>query len=80
MVLSSGFDPTVFDAAAIDAETAAFNQRLEEMLAATRPLQTLEPQWIRDAREEGRGPFGPIVRSSMAAERTVPGRAGGVPV
>lgn len=80
MPASMALDPHLFDPAAIDSETAAFNQRLEETLAATRPLQSLAPQAIREAREAGRGTFGPIVRSSMAVERTIPGRAGGVSV
>ncbi|HVC30345.1 MAG TPA: alpha/beta hydrolase, partial [Steroidobacteraceae bacterium] len=76
----SRLNRSIFDPSAIDAETAAFNQRLEETLAATRPFNALEPQRIRDASQAGRGPFGPPVQSALAVERTLPGRAGGVPV
>ena len=71
-------DPRLFDPAAIDAETAAFNQQLEQTLAATRPLQSLEPQAIRDATAAGRGLFGAGVESALAVERSIPGRAGTV--
>lgn len=74
----SYLDPALFDPASIDPETADFNRRLEELLAATPPLQTLPPQAIRDAREQGRGTFGPVVLSDMAQKRSVPGPAGEV--
>ena len=76
MVDTGGLDPKLFSPEAIDPTTAAFNQQVETMLAQTPPLHTLPPQRIRDAREAGTGSFGPIIRSEMASERTVPGPAG----
>lgn len=73
-------DPRLFDPAAIDPETAAFNARLAETLATVPPPHTVDPRVTRQAREEGRGIFGPLVRSALATERTVPGPAGEVPV
>jgi acetyl esterase/lipase len=40
----------------------------------------MPPEVTREARESGRGAFGPIVRSEMAQERTVPGPAGEIPI
>jgi acetyl esterase len=77
---ASGFSPALFDPAAIDPETVAFNKRLEAMLAKMPLPYTLSPRVIREAREEGRGIFGPLVRSELATERVVPGPAGEVPL
>jgi acetyl esterase len=74
------FGPHLFRPEAIDPETAEFNRKLEEMLATIPPTHTLPPQVTRDARESGKGIFGPVVRSDMAIERAVPGPAGDVPV
>jgi acetyl esterase/lipase len=69
-------EPELFRAAAIDAETAAFNDSIERLIA-TQPLATeLPPQVIRDAREAGVSFFGPIVRVDWATERRIPGPAG----
>src|SRR4051794_30602099 len=62
-----------FDPAAVSAETAEFNARLEAMLAGTPPPQTLPPEVTRRAREEGRGLFGPVVRSDLARDQTIAG-------
>jgi acetyl esterase/lipase len=61
---------------AISADTAAWNRMAEELLSKVPPAHTLPPQVTRDAREAGRGPFGPIVLSKMAVERTIPGPSG----
>jgi acetyl esterase len=77
---ASELSPALFSPAAIDPETAAFNERLEAtLLPAPRPY-TLSPRVIREGREEGKGLFGPIVRSVRAIERTAPGPAGEVPL
>ena len=76
----AGFGPHLFRPEAIDPETAEFNTRLEELLKTVPAVHTLPPQVTRDARESGRGIFGPIVRSEMAADRTIPGPAGELPV
>ncbi|MCA9831794.1 MAG: alpha/beta hydrolase [Dehalococcoidia bacterium] len=72
--------PSDFLASSIDAETAAFNQRLEETLQATTPTHLIDPAETRRAREEGRGLFGPPVLDPAASVRNLPGRAGEVPV
>lgn len=64
----------------IDAETAAFNEHLEALLATTPSPHTLPPAVTRAARESGAGAFGPIILSDMARERTISGPAGEVPV
>ena len=76
----SGLDPALFRPEAIDPETREFNERLEAMLALTPPVHLLEPQVTRDARESGKGIFGPVVLSEMAVERTISTPAGDVPV
>jgi acetyl esterase/lipase len=74
--LADGLDPKLFSPEAIDAETAAFNARLAESLAATTPTHLQAPAAVRAEREAGRGPQGPIVRSPNAQERLIPGPAG----
>ncbi|UCF91219.1 MAG: alpha/beta hydrolase [Desulfobacterales bacterium] len=77
---TSCVDWKLFDPQAIDPETAAFNRKIEEELAAAPFLYTLEPQVIRDAREAGQSIFGPIKRSDEARTRRVPGPAGEIPI
>lgn len=74
------FGPHLFRPEAIDPETAAFNARLEELLAAIPPVHTQDPATTRAERESGRGIFGPIIRSEMATDRTIPGPAGDLPL
>ena len=71
-------DPALFRSEAIDAETAAFNSQLEASLAALPPLYTREPREIREERASGRSPQGPVIRSSIASERLIPGPAGSI--
>jgi acetyl esterase len=71
-------DSKLFDPAAVDAETAAFNQRIEKELSAAPPLYRFEPQVIRDARAAGYSVFGPIKRLDEAQNRRVPGPAGDI--
>jgi len=73
-------DPARFSASAIDSETAAFNAKLEEQLAALPPLYHFPPQVIRQARAAGQGPFGPVVRIDWAQERTIAGPGGPLPI
>ena len=72
----SGLDPRLFRPEAIEPETAAFNAELEATFATMPPTHTLQPQQIRDAREAGKGIFGPIVRSALATERSIDGPGG----
>jgi acetyl esterase len=69
-------DPGIFSPDAIDPETTAFNAQLASLLATVPPVWTNPPSATRAAREEGRGPFGPIVRSPLAVDRTIPGPGG----
>jgi acetyl esterase/lipase len=69
-------DPALFRPEAIEPETLAFNAELERTFATMPPIHTQQPQKIRDAREAGKGIFGPIVRSALAEERSILGPAG----
>ncbi len=69
-------DPALFDPSAISPETRRFNEAFEAALADLVPATELTPQQVRDAREAGLGPFGPIVTSTAAVERTIPGPGG----
>lgn len=73
---NTSFGPHLFRPESIDAETAEFNQKLEALLATVPPTYTQQPQAIRDAREAGTGAFGPVIRSEMAVDRTIPGPGG----
>jgi acetyl esterase len=73
-------DHGLFAPAAIDAETAAFNADLEKQLAAMPPLYEFPPSVVRQAREAGQGPFGPLVFVEWATERGIPGPAGEIPL
>ncbi|MEJ2101104.1 MAG: alpha/beta hydrolase [Desulfobacterales bacterium] len=77
---SSIIDPTLFDPAAIDAETAAFIERIEKELSAAPPLYRFEPQVIRDARAAGHSVLGPVKHLDGAQDRLVSGPAGDIPV
>ena len=70
----------LFDPAADDAETAAFNERIEKELASAPPLYRFKPQVIRDARAAGHSVFGPIKHLDEAQNRVVKGPAGDIPV
>jgi acetyl esterase len=72
----SYLDPRLFDPAAIDPDTAVFNAQIAASLASLPPVWTVPPDVTREARESGRGPFGPLVLSDMAVNRTIPGPAG----
>jgi len=73
-------DSRWFAPESVSAETASFNAQVEEMLAKAPPLHEQTPEQVRAARELGQGTFGPVIRSDLATERTVPGPAGDVPV
>jgi acetyl esterase len=73
-------EPGLFDAESINAETSAFNNKIEKELSSLPPLYTLEPQIIRDARAAGHSIWGPIKRLEEAEDLVVPGSTGDVPV
>jgi acetyl esterase/lipase len=58
------------------AETRAFNQALEAILATQPAIHTLPPEETRRARREGRGVFPPLVFVEQARTMSIPGRSG----
>jgi acetyl esterase len=58
------------------AETRAFNQALEAILATQPRIHTLPPEETRRARREGRGVFPPLVFVEQARTLSIPGRGG----
>ncbi len=60
------------------AETRAFNQALEAILATQPSIHTLSPEETRRARREGRGVFPPLVFVERARTLSIPGRAGDI--
>jgi len=73
MPLVSNDNLSLFDPGAIDVETSAFNEEIEKELSSIRPLYTLEPQVIRDAREAGQSVFGPVKHLEEVKDRVVSG-------
>jgi acetyl esterase len=73
---SLALDPLVFSPDSIDPETTAFNAKLASLLAGVPPIWTNPASVTRAAREQGGGPFGPIVLSQMAVDRIIPGPGG----
>ncbi len=80
MSFMSSDDPDCFDPEAIDRETSAFNENIEKQLSSIRPLYTLEPQVIRDAREAGLSVFGPIKHRDEVEDRVISGLDADVPL
>lgn len=75
-----GLDPALFRPEAIDPETRAFVEELERTLADLPPIHTLPPEVTRQAREEGRGIWGPIELVEEARTITIPGPGGDLPL
>ena len=73
MTFIASDDSAVFNPDAIDAETSAFNEKIEKQLAAGQPLYTYEPQVIREAREAGISIFGPIKHRPEVEDRVISG-------
>jgi acetyl esterase len=73
---ASALEPSLFTPEAVDATTTAFNTQLAATLAGLPPTWTVPPHVTREARESGRGAFGPLVLSEMARERSIPTPAG----
>lgn len=71
-------DPALFDLANADPETLALNEQLERLtLAIPSPIENgVAP--LREARDQGRGLFGPIVESDLGEDRRIPGPDGHV--
>jgi acetyl esterase len=68
--------PGLFKAEAIDPETATWNAQLATLLASVPPVWSQPPSETRARRESGGGPFGSIVLSDMAVNRTIAGPTG----
>ena len=58
------------------AETRAFNQALEAILATQPAIHTLPPEETRQARREGKGVFPPLIFVEHARTLSIPGRSG----
>lgn len=69
-------DPFLFTDEAISDETREFTAKLRDELLAAPRTSTQDPQTIRDARLEGKGPFGPVVYSDHARTVTIEGPGG----
>ncbi|MEA2024161.1 MAG: alpha/beta hydrolase fold domain-containing protein [Actinomycetota bacterium] len=69
-------DPDWFHPSAVDPETVALNEQLERLSANLPNPIEVGIDALREARLNGRGLFGPIVRSSDGVNRTIPGPAG----
>jgi acetyl esterase/lipase len=72
----SALDPALFSPQAVDPETRAFNEKLRGLLAGVPPIWSQPASVTRALREEGKGPFGPLVLSEMAKNRTIAGPGG----
>ena len=70
----------LFDPAAIDMETSAFNEKIEKELSNIRPLYTHAPQVIRDARGTGHSVFGPIKHLEDVEDRVISGLDTDIPL
>ena len=73
---TSELDPWLFKPEAIDPETAKFNAELADLLVHVPPVWSQPPAVTRKRRETGGGPFGPLMISDMAVDRTIAGPAG----
>ena len=73
-------DPSLFQPAAVAAETQRFNDMLEKALAEVPTITELPPPVVREARREGRSIFGEIRRLAHGEARTIPGPAGEIPL
>ncbi|MEZ5351882.1 MAG: alpha/beta hydrolase [Bryobacteraceae bacterium] len=71
-------DPNAFLPESIDTATAQYNARLERMLAGLPQPCDVPVETTRRAREEGRGPFGPLKILGGTESRTIPGPAGDI--
>jgi acetyl esterase/lipase len=73
-------DPALFRPESISDETNEFNNQLKMVLEAAPSIATMEPQAIRDGREQGESIWGPPIYSDMAETAVVPGPAGEIPI
>ena len=71
-------DPWLFSTDAIDAETAAFNDQIRQIVADAPDITTIPPPLIRDARVKGESIFGVFETSARGTDRTIEGSGGSI--
>lgn len=64
--------PAAFDPASADDSTKKLNEQIEQSLSAAPPIYEQNLDVVRSGREQGLGPFGPLVLSEIAETRTIP--------
>ncbi len=69
-----------FDEGSVDASTQQLNELVEAGLATAPPIHEQNLDEVRQSREDGTGPFGPLVLSDQAETRTIRGPDGDVPL
>lgn len=70
------FDPSLFDPAAIEPETAALNAEIVAKLSALPDQWSFPLPLVRERRRQGLGPFPPMPKSARARTETIVGPAG----
>ncbi len=73
-------DSSLFADSAVEPAVAAFNSELEDLLKTVPATHEVAPEETRQAREDGKGPLGPVVRVDRAEDRSIPGPGGQIPV
>jgi acetyl esterase len=73
---SNPFDPELFKATAISAETRAFNQAVIQLFGSVANWWDVGAQAVRDARARGEGPFPNAPQSKRARIVTIAGNGG----
>ena len=69
-------DPTLFDPARIDAETARLNDEIVAKLNALPDAWSFQPAVVRERRRQGLGPFPPMPKSRQAETTEIEGPGG----
>ena len=73
-------DPTLFDPARIDAETARLNDEIVAKLNALPDAWSFPPAVVRERRRQGLGPFPPMPKSRHAETTEIEGPGGLIPL
>jgi len=73
-------DPDLFQPEKIDPKVAAHAVEVEELIRSMPDITAMPVAEVRQAREEGRGVFGPLQLSDRAQQRSIPGPAGRIPL
>ncbi|MDF3061373.1 MAG: alpha/beta hydrolase fold protein [Microvirga sp.] len=73
-------DPTLFDPARIDAETARLNDEIVAKLNALPDAWSFPPAVVRERRRQGLGPFPPMPKSRQAETTEIEGPGGLIPL